>query len=531
MKFHIYTCIFLIAAMAAAVAIPASAKARRSAKSKTFTVVIDAGHGGKDTGAVDNAVKEKDINLSVAKALQEKLNKEMKNIEVVMTRDNDSFISLQGRADKANQAKADLFISIHTNSVDAKNPNRKNVAGASVYALGLHKEGNNMAVARRENSVIALEKNYEQTYKGFNPDSDESYMLFEMANKQNLMQSIRFAKEAQRQLVSTAGRKDRGVHQAGFWVLWATAMPSVLIELDFICNPNSAKYMASAQGSEKLAEAIFNAIKKYRVQHEKITASTEAAKHQSADAPALTPSSEAILLSASETPDRKVTEAPRTSGISNNSVTKRRRRSATARETSEKRVLEAETAITVKTHTRTTRAVAAADRTVAAVTDTGKSSQNTSPSKTGKPKKGKNQKASSTSKGTDGPDRQKSRKNENKRTRVFNNRVITLGPEKAENNQQKGDLKESIDSKVASRFKGSADKVASNTDEKVRTRESASAASRLTTTSRQTNEKSTDGKSSSADFKSADQVKSTVTGRHINRGSLHGRGKKNEKKK
>lgn len=231
--------------------------------SHPFTIVIDAGHGGHDTGAAENGTREKDINLGVALALGKMIETEMKGVKVVYTRKDDTFKALQKRADIANSAKGDLFISIHTNSVDKKNPNRSNVAGASVYALGLHKDANNMNVARRENSVIELEKDYKQTYQGFDPDKDESYIIFEMAQKKNLSKSILFAKDVQKQLVSIAGRKDRGVHQAGFWVLWATSMPAVLIELDFICNPTSARFMTSSNGKEKLARSIFNAVANY----------------------------------------------------------------------------------------------------------------------------------------------------------------------------------------------------------------------------------------------------------------------------
>lgn len=228
-----------------------------------FTVVIDAGHGGHDTGAVDNGVKEKDINLGVAKKLASMIDKKMKGAKVVMTRADDKFISLQERANIANRNRGDLFVSIHTNSVDKKNPNRKSVNGASVYALGLHKDAANQQVARRENSVIELESNYEQKYAGFDPSKDESYIIFEMAQKRNLGQSLKFANQAQKELVATASRADRGVKQAGFWVLWATSMPSVLVELDFICNPKSANFMGSEEGQEQLATALFNAVKEY----------------------------------------------------------------------------------------------------------------------------------------------------------------------------------------------------------------------------------------------------------------------------
>lgn len=229
-----------------------------------FTVVIDAGHGGHDTGAVDNGVREKDVNLGVAKKLAEKLKKKMPSAKVVMTREDDRFLSLQERADVANRNKGNLFISIHTNSVDTSNPNRKSVSGANVYALGLNKDDNNLQVARRENSVIEMENDFEQKYSGFDPSKDESYIIFEMAQKKNLGQSLKFANFAQKHLVSEAGRKDRGVKQAGFWVLWATSMPAVLVELDFICNPTSADFISSEKGQDQLAEALFNAIDEYR---------------------------------------------------------------------------------------------------------------------------------------------------------------------------------------------------------------------------------------------------------------------------
>lgn len=240
----------------------------KTAGEDKFTVVIDAGHGGKDIGAIDNGVKEKDINLKVAKYLEGLLKKKMKNSKVVMTRDNDVYLTLQQRADVANKSQGDLFISIHTNSVDKRNRNRKNLSGSSVYTLGLHKDENNLEVAMRENSVIELEKDYEQKYSGFDPQRDESYIIFEMAQKKNLSQSIKFAEDVEKELVK-AGRDNRGIHQAGFWVLWATSMPSVLIELDFICNPTSAKYISSDKGAKELAEAIFKAIEKYEKEWEK----------------------------------------------------------------------------------------------------------------------------------------------------------------------------------------------------------------------------------------------------------------------
>lgn len=235
----------------------------RAKATSEFTVVIDAGHGGHDHGAVDNGATEKTINLGVAKKLASLVRKKLKDVKVVMTRDDDTFISLQERANIANRNKGNLFISIHTNSVDKSNPNRKTVAGTSVYALGPQKDANNLKVAQRENSVIELEDNYHVKYSGFDPSKDESYIIFEMAQKKNLGQSLKFADKAQKELVKTASRKDRGVKQAGFWVLWATSMPSVLVELDFICNPTQAKYLSSDNGQQELAQALFNALESY----------------------------------------------------------------------------------------------------------------------------------------------------------------------------------------------------------------------------------------------------------------------------
>lgn len=246
---------------------------------KKFTVVIDAGHGGKDIGATDNGVMEKNINLKVAKQLEGLIKKKLKNVKVVMTRDDDTYLTLQQRADKANKSQGDLFISIHTNSVDKRNKNRKTVAGSSVYTLGLHKDENNLQVAMRENSVIELENDYEQKYSGFDPQRDESYIIFEMAQKKNLSQSIRFAESVEKELVAS-GRQNRGVHQAGFWVLWATSMPSVLVELDFICNPESAKYMTSDSGVKELAQAIFNAVEVYIENSNKPILSAEPIKEE-----------------------------------------------------------------------------------------------------------------------------------------------------------------------------------------------------------------------------------------------------------
>lgn len=340
-----------------------------------FTVVIDPGHGGKDFGAIDNNAREKDINLQVALKVGELVNKKLKDTKVIFTRDDDTFLSLQERANVANNAKADFFISIHTNSVDAKNKNRTSVCGASVYTQGIHKDDANMEVARRENAVIELENGYEQKYSGFDPSKDESYIIFELAQKNNLSESARFAKDVQDNLVKIAGRRDRGVHQAGFWVLWATSMPAVLIELDFICNPDCAKFMTSKDGVEKLADAIFQTIKTYEknfLQKRKMLAEGTAVKSgaqskKEADkktdiagtevAPEIenTPRNEIsntgneetetllVVASAPESDKRDLThsnlQATKNQKVARNSVDGRRRRSSSAREASNERNL------------------------------------------------------------------------------------------------------------------------------------------------------------------------------------------------
>lgn len=257
----IFHTIYCAAAVIAVLGIlnPAAAAA---AEKKKFTVVIDAGHGGNDVGAHEHDVKEKDVNLAVALKLGELIKKKLKNTEVVYTRDKDVFVSLQGRADIANSAKGDLFVSIHCNSVDRSNKNRNNVLGATTYILGHHKDAANLAVAQRENSVIELDANDKARYTDFDPQSDESYIIYEMTAKKNFQNSARFAADVQKEMVG-AGRYSRGVQQAGFWVLWSTAMPAALVELDFICNPDQAKFLNSNAGQEKLAGAIFNAVKNY----------------------------------------------------------------------------------------------------------------------------------------------------------------------------------------------------------------------------------------------------------------------------
>lgn len=304
-----------------------------------YVVVIDAGHGGKDHGAIDNNVREKDINLAVALKVGNYIKKHGKNIKVVYTRDKDEYLTLQQRADKANKAKGDLFISIHTNSLDKSNPNRTSVAGASTYTLGLHKNESNMNVARRENSVMTLEPNYETKYSGFDPRSDESYIIFEMAQKANMANSVKFAEQVQKQLTKVASRKDRGVHQAGFWVLWATSMPAVLVELDFICNPTSAKYLSSSEGENQMSKAIGTAAVSYfkaLEQHNKNRLRTDSKSNGAEPVPAFASGEEGVVLaSAAEEVKKEAAPQPALAERTRRPAN-RRRRSDASREKSER---------------------------------------------------------------------------------------------------------------------------------------------------------------------------------------------------
>ncbi|MBO4907480.1 MAG: N-acetylmuramoyl-L-alanine amidase [Bacteroidaceae bacterium] len=222
------------------------------------TIVIDAGHGGKDPGAIGKRGKEKDINLSVALAVGRLVEQQLQDVNVVYTRKTDVFVELNERANIANRAKADLFISIHTNAVAGKGL----VHGAETYTLGMHRAADNLAVARRENEVILLENDYEQRYEGFDPRSAESYIIFELMQDVNMSQSVRLATLVQKQM-KTVGRVDKGVHQAGFLVLRATSMPSCLIELGYITNATEETYLLSQAGVNQLAQGIFQAIKDY----------------------------------------------------------------------------------------------------------------------------------------------------------------------------------------------------------------------------------------------------------------------------
>ena len=229
-----------------------------------FTVVIDAGHGGHDPGAIGKISKEKNINLNVALKLGNLIKKNCDDVKLVYTRTKDVFIPLDRRAEIANNAKADLFISIHTNAL----ANNRTAKGASTWTLGLAKSDANLEVAKRENSVILYESDYQTRYAGFNPNSAESYIIFEFMQDKYMEQSVHLASLVQKQFRHTCSRVDRGVHQAGFLVLKASAMPSILVELGFISTPEEERYLNSENGMSTLAKGIYNAFLNYKREHE-----------------------------------------------------------------------------------------------------------------------------------------------------------------------------------------------------------------------------------------------------------------------
>ena len=224
-----------------------------------FVLVIDAGHGGKDAGAVGRSSKEKNINLKVALAFGSLVEDNCPDVRVVYTRKTDVFVPLQERADMANNVKADLFVSIHTNSL----PKGRIAYGTETYTLGMARADENLEVAKRENSVILYETNYQQVYHGFDPNQVESYIIFELMQDKHMEQSVEMARCLQQQYVSYAGRRDKGVHQAGFLVLRNTTMPAILTELGFISTPAEEKFLNSADGVRKLSRSLYNGFREY----------------------------------------------------------------------------------------------------------------------------------------------------------------------------------------------------------------------------------------------------------------------------
>lgn len=228
--------------------------------SAPFVLVLDAGHGGHDAGAANGRAREKDINLNVTLRVGELIEKNCKDVKVIYTRTNDKFVELYKRADIANKANADLFISIHTNA--AKNSSAN---GVETYLLGVEEKRTNanLNVAIEENKAILLESDYETHYAGYDPNSPESQIIFEFMQNEYQKESLSIASYVQNELVNICKLANRGVHQAGYLVLWKSAMPSILIELGFISNSNEMRYMTSAKGVEDMSQSIYRAFCSY----------------------------------------------------------------------------------------------------------------------------------------------------------------------------------------------------------------------------------------------------------------------------
>ena len=229
-------------------------------KNRPFVVVLDAGHGGKDTGNRGNGYYEKHIALTITKAIGKHLEK-TGDIKVLYTRQDDRFIELKNRAKIANEADADLFVSIHCDAFTSPK-----AFGAGTFVLGLHRNKDNFRIAQKENSVIFLEDDYETTYDGFDPNNPESVISLVLMQEAYLEQSIEAASTIQKSFVTNLNRKDRTVKQAGFLVLRETYMPSVLVEVGFLTNKKEGEYLNSKRGQQEMANTIAKAILNYRKQ-------------------------------------------------------------------------------------------------------------------------------------------------------------------------------------------------------------------------------------------------------------------------
>ena len=255
--------------------------------SNRFTLVIDAGHGGHDAGALGSMSKEKDINLSVALAFGKYVERNQPDVKVVYTRKTDVFIPLKERANIANRAGADLFISVHTNAL----PAGKIARGFETYTLGMHRAKDNLDVAMRENSVISMEKGYQQTYQGFDPRSSESYIIFEFIQGKNMERSVELARLIQRSVCAGANRPNKGVHQAGFLVLRETSMPGCLIELGFITTPDEEALLNTASRVDDIARGIYQAFAQYKDKYDKgVSVPYRPTGDDATDVPSIVPS-------------------------------------------------------------------------------------------------------------------------------------------------------------------------------------------------------------------------------------------------
>ena len=262
----------LFAVLATASIVPAAAE---PGSLKLKTVVIDPGHGGHDAGCVsqDRKTYEKNLTLDISRRLAGKIREAFPDVKVIMTRNEDKYVTLNGRADIANNAGADLFISIHINAQDKGT----SANGYSIHCLGQSaKEGNdlfskNLELCKRENSVILLEDDYQTKYQGFDPTDPQSYIFFSLMQNAHLGHSLLFAEDVAQAMKGGPIVRSRGVSQDPFWVLWRTAMPSVLVEVGFISNPSDLKVMNSAEGRDKIAANLLEAFSVFKKRYDGTT--------------------------------------------------------------------------------------------------------------------------------------------------------------------------------------------------------------------------------------------------------------------
>ena len=278
MKRPIRTVLTFAAVLVAASIVPYRAAGQD--RLKLSTIVIDPGHGGTDPGCIsaDKNTYEKTIALDISKRLAQKINESLPGVKTVLTRSNDTFVTLSGRADIANDIGADLFISIHVNA-QAKGTSAN---GYSIHCLGQSsREGNdlfskNLELCKRENSVILLEDDYQTRYQGFDPSDPQSYILFSLMQNAHLEHSLVFAEEVANAMKGGPISHNRGVSQDPFWVLWRTTMPSVLVEVGFMTNPNDLKTLRSPEGRDKIAANLLKAIQTFKKRYDNSTSTTTA---------------------------------------------------------------------------------------------------------------------------------------------------------------------------------------------------------------------------------------------------------------
>lgn len=274
------------------------------AANKRFTLVIDPGHGGHDAGARGAISKEKDVNLTVALRFGKYVEQNMPEVRVIYTRTQDKFVPLHERANIANRANADLFISVHTNAL----PAGKVARGFETYTLGMHRAKDNLDVAMRENSVISMEKGFEQAYEGFDPKSSESYIIFEFIQGKNMERSVDLARMIQRSVCEGAGRPNKGVHQAGFLVLRETSMPGCLIELGFITTPDEERLLNDKNKVDDIAKGIYEAFSNYKNKYDKsVSVPYRASERRVSAVPTIVPS---IKVDSSKKVENEKEETP-----------------------------------------------------------------------------------------------------------------------------------------------------------------------------------------------------------------------------